>query len=72
MADTTLEYIEQLVGQLSEDDQHQLMQKLTQRLQCKMEDVSSRPYGLCQGEFVVPDDFDSPLPEGVIKAFESS
>ncbi len=23
-----------------------------------------RPYGLCAGEFTVPDDFDSPLPQG--------
>jgi len=24
---------------------------------------AQRPYGLCAGEFLVPDDFDSPLPE---------
>lgn len=29
-----------------------------------------RPYGLCKGEFSVPDDFDSPLPEYIIKEFE--
>ncbi len=29
-----------------------------------------RPFGLCAGEFVVPDDFDAPLPEGVISEFE--
>jgi antitoxin (DNA-binding transcriptional repressor) of toxin-antitoxin stability system len=29
-----------------------------------------RPYGLCAGEFAVPDDFDSPLPENVIAGFE--
>lgn len=29
-----------------------------------------RPIGLCKGEFVVPDDFDSPLPEEVIQQFE--
>lgn len=29
-----------------------------------------RPYGLCAGEFVVPDDFDDPLPENVIAEFE--
>lgn len=29
-----------------------------------------RPYGLCAGEFVVPDDFDSALPEDIINAFE--
>jgi len=29
-----------------------------------------RPYGLCQGEFTVPDDFDAPLPEDVLRPFE--
>ena len=31
---------------------------------------SVRPFGLCAGEFVVPDDFDAPLPESVISEFE--
>lgn len=31
----------------------------------------SRPFGLCQGEFVVPDDFDEPLPEEIINQFEA-
>ncbi len=29
-----------------------------------------RPFGLCAGEFTVPDDFDAPLPEDMLKAFE--
>lgn len=29
-----------------------------------------RPFGLCAGEFTVPDDFDAPLPEDIIKEFE--
>lgn len=29
-----------------------------------------RPYGLCAGDFVVPDDFDAPLPNDIINAFE--
>jgi hypothetical protein len=29
-----------------------------------------RPYGLCAGEFVVPDDFDDPLPDFLLDAFE--
>jgi antitoxin (DNA-binding transcriptional repressor) of toxin-antitoxin stability system len=29
-----------------------------------------RPFGLATGEFVVPDDFDDPLPEEIVKAFE--
>ena len=30
-----------------------------------------RPYGLCAGEFVVPQDFDAPLPEAELRLFES-
>ena len=29
-----------------------------------------RPYGLCAGRFTVPSDFDRPLPEEVLQAFE--
>ncbi|MCS7078962.1 MAG: type II toxin-antitoxin system Phd/YefM family antitoxin [Chloracidobacterium sp.] len=29
-----------------------------------------RPFGLCAGEFTVPDDFDAPLPDDVLDAFE--
>jgi hypothetical protein len=29
-----------------------------------------RPYGLCAGEFQVPDDFDAPLPESEMELFE--
>jgi antitoxin (DNA-binding transcriptional repressor) of toxin-antitoxin stability system len=29
-----------------------------------------RPFGLSEGEFVVPDDFDEPLPEEILNQFE--
>jgi hypothetical protein len=29
-----------------------------------------RPFGLCAGEFTVPDNFDDPLPEDILKGFE--
>ncbi len=29
-----------------------------------------RPFGLCAGEFTVPDDFDDPLPDDLLNAFE--
>ena len=29
-----------------------------------------RPFGLCKGEFHLPDDFDEPLPEEIIRHFE--
>jgi len=32
--------------------------------------LTSRPYGLCAGEFAVPENFDAPLPEDVLHAFE--
>jgi len=31
---------------------------------------ASRPFGLCAGEFTVPDAFDEPLPESIIGEFE--
>jgi len=31
-----------------------------------------RPFGLCAGEFRVPEDFDAPLPEDILKAFEGA
>lgn len=32
--------------------------------------TGQRPYGLARGEFVVPDDFNDPLPENIIAEFE--
>ncbi len=29
-----------------------------------------RPFGLCAGEFSVPENFDDPLPESIIETFE--
>jgi prevent-host-death family protein len=29
-----------------------------------------RPFALCEGEFVVPDNFDAPLPEEILSQFE--
>ena len=29
-----------------------------------------RPFGLAAGAFVVPDDFDAPLPDDLLRAFE--
>ena len=31
-----------------------------------------RPFGLCAGEFTVPEDFDAPLPEDIINTFEGT
>jgi antitoxin (DNA-binding transcriptional repressor) of toxin-antitoxin stability system len=32
--------------------------------------MTPRPFGLCAGEFIVPDDFDAPLPEDILSDFE--
>jgi prevent-host-death family protein len=29
-----------------------------------------RPFALCEGEFIVSDDFDAPLPEDILSQFE--
>ena len=29
-----------------------------------------RPFGLCAGEFTIPDDFNEPLPENILAEFE--
>ncbi|MEX2213618.1 MAG: type II toxin-antitoxin system prevent-host-death family antitoxin [Phycisphaeraceae bacterium] len=31
-----------------------------------------RPFGLAKGQFIVPDDFDAPLPDEVLKSFEDA
>lgn len=31
-----------------------------------------RPFGLCAGRFTVPDDFDAPLPDEILKEFEGA
>jgi antitoxin (DNA-binding transcriptional repressor) of toxin-antitoxin stability system len=31
-----------------------------------------RPFGLCEGEFTVPEDFDAPLPDDIVRAFEGT
>ncbi|OWK38495.1 type II toxin-antitoxin system Phd/YefM family antitoxin [Fimbriiglobus ruber] len=33
-------------------------------------ETQPRPYGLAAGAFVVPDDFDAPLPDDVLRGFE--
>jgi hypothetical protein len=49
-----------------------LAEHLTLQLKKKSGSNELRPFALCKGDFVVPDDFDMPLPEDVITAFEGS
>ncbi len=32
-------------------------------------EIKQRPFGLCKGEFVVPDDFNEPLPDEILDLF---
>jgi hypothetical protein len=32
--------------------------------------LKKRPFGLCAGEFTVPDDFDEALPESILSDFD--
>ncbi|MEA2325128.1 MAG: hypothetical protein QOE68_87, partial [Thermoanaerobaculia bacterium] len=38
----------------------------------RRETEALRPVGLAAGKFVVPDDFDDPLPDEILDAFEGS
>jgi hypothetical protein len=40
------------------------------RVKITIESKQPRPFGLCTGEFTVSDDFDEPLPEEILSAFE--
>ena len=33
-------------------------------------ETTPRPFGLCSGQFIVPDDFDQPLPDPIRNGFE--
>jgi hypothetical protein len=39
------------------------------RFKITIESKQPRPFGLCTGEFTVPDDFDEPLAEETLNAF---
>ena len=38
----------------------------------KRDEREPRPHGLAKGQFRVPDDFDDPLPEEILRDFEGS
>jgi hypothetical protein len=40
------------------------------RVKITIESKQPRPFGLCTGEFIVPDDFDEPLSEEILNAFD--
>jgi hypothetical protein len=45
-------------------------EKIDKTLQIYRQENKFRPSGLCKGEFVVPDDFNEPLPDEILALFE--
>ncbi len=54
---------------LSLDKQQQVLQ-FVESLKEQKSEVKQRPFGLCKGEFTVPDDFNEPLPDEILDLFE--
>lgn len=50
---------------LSLDKQQQVLQFVESLNEHKPE-FKQRPFGLCKGDFVVPDDFNEPLPDEIL------
>ena len=46
-------------------------EEIDQVLQMYRQENRSRPWGLAKGEFVVPDDFNEPLPDEILDLFEA-
>ncbi len=59
----------QAIQQMMEKERTQAIQQM-EELRPITSGKQLRPYGLCAGEFTVPDDFDAPLPEALLGAFE--
>lgn len=67
--------IEQLVQEVSNTIEllgleNPASNKLTSYLSMARTNKQLRPFGLCAGEFTVPDDFDAPLLKEIVNAFE--
>ncbi len=69
---TAKDQLIQELPQLTEDLAAQILAFLrSARPTQAVTSTAPRPYGLCAGEFTVPDDFDAPLPDDVLQAFEN-
>ena len=51
------------------DKQQQVLQ-FVESLDQHQSEIKQRPFGLCKGEFIVPDDFNEPLPSKILDLFE--
>ncbi len=67
------ELLEKVITELKKlppDQQDAIASRLMDELKPIINNKKLRPFGLCAGEFIVPDDFDDPLPEDILNAFE--
>ncbi|MGK7956441.1 MAG: prevent-host-death protein [Crocosphaera sp.] len=67
------ELLEKVITELKKlppDQQDAIASRLMDELKPITNNKQLRPFGLCAGEFTVPDDFDDPLPEDILKSFE--
>ena len=67
------ELLEKVITELKKlppDQQDAIASRLMDELKPITNNKQLRPFGLCAGEFTVPDDFDDPLPEDILNAFE--
>lgn len=55
---------------LPSDKQQQVL-KFVESLDQHKQEIKQRPFGLCKGEFVVPDDFNEPLPDDILDLLTS-
>ncbi len=69
-----IEALAQIINTLSPEEKIVLEKKITSQSldSVSFESNQMRPSGLCEGEFIVPDDFDDPLPEEILQSFEGS
>ena len=67
------ELLEKVITELKKlppDQQDAIASRLMDELKPITNNKQLRPFGLCAGEFTVPEDFDDPLPEDILNAFE--
>ncbi|ACB52463.1 hypothetical protein cce_3115 [Crocosphaera subtropica ATCC 51142] len=67
------ELLEKVITELKKlppDQQDAIASRLMDELKSVTNNKQLRPFGLCAGEFTVPEDFDAPLPEDILNAFE--
>ena len=63
-----IEYAEEIICSRASGEEPIALEQTKAELQA--DDMLLRPFGLCAGEFEVPDNFDHPLPESVHNEFE--